>query len=87
MKNSPPVFKKLLLNALNHLKDYLSYEGYNDLDDNSPLLKDISKEEKLELEKLFVELCPKQVKEYNSKKILFNFQLIAILKNLVENDV
>ena len=69
------------------MKDYLSYEGYNDLDDNSPLLKDISKEEKLELEKLFVELCPKQVKEYNSKKILFNFQLIAILKNLVENDV
>jgi hypothetical protein len=57
------LLKKLVLNALGELNRYYGNEGCNDLYKTDPLLKGISKEEFLTIQKEWNELFPEQVKE------------------------
>ena len=60
---SKELLKKLVLNALEQLNDYYGNEGCNDLFKTDPLLKGISKEEFLTIQKEWNQLFPKKVKE------------------------
>ena len=64
---SKELLKKLVLNALEQLNDYYGNEGCNDLFKTDPLLKGISKEEFLTIQKEWNQLFPEKVKEYRGE--------------------
>ena len=77
-----PVIKKLLINALKDLREQRENNGCNDLFEDEPLLKGISKPEQKELFALIKKEMPELVKELDAKKLthLFDTNLVELLE-------
>lgn len=80
-KLSPDLIRRLVKNTIETLLDRYGDDGCNDICDDEPVLKGVSKAELKEIEKVFVEKFPKEAADCEGE-LFSNTQILEVLLKL-----